>query len=636
MIKRIIALCLLITITLSTLSACGSSDSENTEPATQPATANRDVQNDQRTLFIYMCGSNLETKQGLASKNIDELLAADTGDLNIVIQTGGAKIWRSHGISTTANQRYEVRDGELVLIETLDQLNMGDPATLTDFLAWGQEHYPTDRSMLVLWDHGAGAAKGLCFDENYSFDGLSLMELHDAIVDANLVKPFEIIGFDACLMGMYEVAALINDNAQYMVASEEIEPSGGWDYKALAEAYASDKEPLEVGKVICDSYMEKCKSKGKDLLATLSVFDLSYIGEMRGAFETTAALFYYGFNDPQFSSYVIDAANTCEKFGGDNAYQGAANMLDLISFIRKATEDISQNVVDVFFAVDHFVPYFVCSGHRKLGGVSFYYPMVYDRKEIQNYISLGICDEYNEYLTQFYLNTPKNTIEFTDKGHIDESGAFTMSLTPASIGYLSQINYVLMTTDGDGTRRILSTNDELDSDWDSMTFRSIFRGTRLALDGHPMFSSTVSNNEEFTTYSTPVIVNGENNSLRFALIKIIDLFHPNPYYRISGLWAGYDENGLPSSDIIPLKEGDRVQIVTDIMHKDDKTEIEFNEEFIIGEDGGVISEIPLDDGVYQYAFVVTDIFGNSFFSDLATFELSGGKATLTKVEAYQK
>lgn len=621
MTKRIIAVCLLIALMISALAACGGPDGGGAD--------------DRRTLFIYMCGSNLETKQGLAGKNIDELLSADTGDLNIVIQTGGAKTWRSHGISAEANQRYEVRDGELVLIETLTQLNMGDPGTLTDFLKWGCENYPAEHSMLVLWDHGSGAAKGLCFDENYSYDGLSLMELHDAIIDADLKTPFELIGFDACLMGMFEVAALINDNAQYMVASEEIIPSGGWDYKALCEAYASGKEPLEVGKIICDSYMEKCRKKGKDLLATLSVFDLSHVNDMRKEFAFIASFLNDSINDPQFSSYIIEAMNNCEKFGGDNSYQGSANMLDIISFIRKATEDISYNTVDVFMAVKDFVPYTVCSEHRKLGGVSFYYPMVYDRKEIEGYISLGICDEYNDYLTQFYLNTPKVTVEYTDKGRVSDDGAFTVSLTPTSIGYLSQINYVLMQTNDDGERHILCASSDVDKDWDSMTFTSRFNGVGLALDSHRLFNTSISENYEFDTFSAPVVVNGEQTSLRFAYMKITDANRPEPYYRITGLWSGYDENGLPVNDMESLKEGDRVQVVTDAVTVNGRTTETLSEEFVIGEDGGSITEIPLDDGEYQYVFVATDIFGNTYTSDMATFELSGGSAKAIKVEEYK-
>ncbi len=49
-----------------------------------------------KTVFIYMCGSNLETKQGLAGKNIDEILSKDFGnDINIVIETGGGMDYKA-------------------------------------------------------------------------------------------------------------------------------------------------------------------------------------------------------------------------------------------------------------------------------------------------------------------------------------------------------------------------------------------------------------------------------------------------------------------------------------------------------------------------------------------------------------
>lgn len=62
-----------------------------------------------KTLFIYMCGSNLETKKGLAGKNIDEILSADIyDDMNIVIETGGALEWQSYGIDSSVLSRYEL------------------------------------------------------------------------------------------------------------------------------------------------------------------------------------------------------------------------------------------------------------------------------------------------------------------------------------------------------------------------------------------------------------------------------------------------------------------------------------------------------------------------------------------------
>ena len=230
---------------------------------------------DKKTLFIYMCGSNLESKQGLAGKNIDEILSAEISDsINIVIETGGTVQWHSHDIDSDSLSRYEIKDGTLKLIETLEVSSMGEAQTLTDFLDWGQKKYPSKHSSLILWDHGAGASQGICFDEKYGFDPLTIAELKSALENAKLKNKLEFIGFDACLMASMETAYYVKDFANYMLASEEIEPSGGWDYKALCEAMSGKSDYIEIGREICDSFVQKCKEKEK-LYATLSLFDLS-------------------------------------------------------------------------------------------------------------------------------------------------------------------------------------------------------------------------------------------------------------------------------------------------------------------------------------------------------------------------
>ena len=42
---------------------------------------------------------------------------------------------------------------------------------------------------------------------------------------------FDFVGFDACLMATYEMAAHMASYADYMVASEELEPGIGWNYQ---------------------------------------------------------------------------------------------------------------------------------------------------------------------------------------------------------------------------------------------------------------------------------------------------------------------------------------------------------------------------------------------------------------------
>jgi hypothetical protein len=44
---------------------------------------------------------------------------------------------------------------------------------------------------------------------------------------------FDVIGFDACLMSMYESAVLLAPYGHYLYASEMLEPGHGWSYRAF-------------------------------------------------------------------------------------------------------------------------------------------------------------------------------------------------------------------------------------------------------------------------------------------------------------------------------------------------------------------------------------------------------------------
>ena len=601
--KRIIALILTCILIASALSSCGNSGGTR----------------EGRTLFIYMCGSNLETKQGLASKNIDELLAADKGDINIVIQTGGAGIWRHHGISADKIQRYEIKDGKLKLLKSLEQKNMGEADTLTDFLKWGQKNYPTKSNMLILWDHGGGSAKGVCFDENYSFDALTLTELKSALKKANLNNKFDIMGFDACLMASIETAAMVKDYAKYMIASEEIVPSGGWDYKTVVKAFASGKSEKKIGKQICDSFMKKCKDHEQELYSTLSVFDLSKLKPMIKKFSEAAEYLNRVAGTKNYFSQVLNAARQSEKFGVDNVFDGSSNMVDFIDF---------SNLVIIFdlFAYkekDDFVVYSVNSGERNNSGVSFFYPLSVEQKEIEEYISLGICKEYNDFLSKYYLNAPDTTIEFKDRGSITSDGAFKVSLTEDSHKYLASVNYLLLNKDKDGNQRVISLDVDTVNDWDKLIFKSDFKGVVPALKGHRMYSKLHVDREIFLDYECPAIVNGKETYFRYYYT-----FEDKSYF-LPGTCDGIDKNGLPINEFRSLKNGDKIRLATDTSLSGDK--INYGKEFVFNEDDNV-TKIRLDGKEYQYVFVATDIFGKSYYSDTATFEKQGKvfKAVNTK------
>ena len=608
--------------TVTAVSSTASSEAESetkSEPDPEPAKGST-------SLFIYLCGSDLETKQSIATIALKELLTAEVpDDMNIIIQTGGAKKWRNFDISSEVSQRYEVKNGELKLIESLSEnKNMGDAATLADFASWCDTNYRSERNMMILWDHGAGSARGVCFDEIYSYDPLTLTELNEAFSKADLKSKYDILGFDACLMATFETAISVKDYADYMIASQDIEPSCGWGLKTVAETFSKQPDAKETGKIIVDDFVERCRSKNKnDFLSTLSVFDLNKTDLVIDTFNAVMKLGEeQNYASEKKDAGFINAMRDCEHFGGNSLESGYSNMLDLVDLIL-CLGVINDVTVDLIAAVSNeFVVYYANCGDRNNNGVSFYCPFVYNAQEIDTYLALDINEPYNEILKSIYLNIPETTVEFADRGSIAEDGAFQVSLTPESSRYAGNINYVLMTVDENGKQTAIAADNDIHKDWENLNFKTNFRGITLALNGHPMFYKTIVGNDSYITFSTPVKVNGEVRDYRFSFIWNKEEFNGG-HYLPGGLWGGYDENGIPSKEIFSLKPDDKIQVAEGItMDENGKLVTVFGEEFVLGDEEPEIAELPLSEKTYQYYFVVTDIFGNQFASDTATFEMT--------------
>ena len=261
----------------------------------------------------------------MATSDLQEMLAADIGEnVNLIVYTGGCKQWKNNVVSNKVNQIYQIKGGKLYCLD--DNAGTGamtNPDTLSSFIKFCAKNYPANRNMLIFWDHGGGSAYGVCSDENYNYDTLSFTEIEKGFSDAKLSEKFSIIGFDACLMASLESAKAVKDYARYMVASEELEPGGGWDYSAFLPAFFQNNDPVETGKVICDSYLKKCQDKKRERFCTLSVADLSNYDKMLQSFEDAVKYINQATETKDNFSSITAAADACEHFGVNNIFEGA-------------------------------------------------------------------------------------------------------------------------------------------------------------------------------------------------------------------------------------------------------------------------------------------------------------------------
>ncbi|MES2040097.1 MAG: clostripain-related cysteine peptidase [Pseudomonadota bacterium] len=189
--------------------------------------------------------------------------------------------------------------------------DMANPDTLEDFVRWGTRTYPAKKTMLVIWNHGQGfrflldpdpknriiAAKQIrSATEMQVFTGLrgpAVTSGHRAVssdddskgilynrqIQDTLEKlskqgiPLDVIGFDACLMSMVETAYALRKIADYMVASEELEPGNGWNYRTILRKLniKPEMDASELAQEIVSAYENQYQDGDRTTLSTLNL-----------------------------------------------------------------------------------------------------------------------------------------------------------------------------------------------------------------------------------------------------------------------------------------------------------------------------------------------------------------------------
>ncbi len=145
-------------------------------------------------------------------------------------------------------------------VEELGEVDMGDPQVLADFLIWGASNYPADHYLVVMSSHGGGWT-GIGPDEgNGEISNLELPEIDAALETARTelgIEKFDIVGFDACLMAITDVALMLEPHADYVLFSQETVPGKGWEYTHSIDAMQAnpDWDAFQVGAAFVDNYM---------------------------------------------------------------------------------------------------------------------------------------------------------------------------------------------------------------------------------------------------------------------------------------------------------------------------------------------------------------------------------------------
>jgi hypothetical protein len=233
----------------------------------------------------------LDADNNLESAGINDFLEmSDEGSdssIDIVVQMDRIPGYdTSHGDWRGA-MRYRVTQGMTPTVgnavQDLGEVNMGDPTVFVNFVKWAIDNYPAKKYAVVVWDHGSGWIGGVSYDSTSSNDRLTMSELKSAMgqIKAHRGSQIEILGFDACLMGMIEVTYQVRDTTKISIGSEETIPNDGWPYDDILSDLKANPTMSEstLATAIVNDYIASYQggSQGSDQSVTLAAFLVSSV-----------------------------------------------------------------------------------------------------------------------------------------------------------------------------------------------------------------------------------------------------------------------------------------------------------------------------------------------------------------------
>jgi hypothetical protein len=408
-----------------------------------------------------------------ADNDLEGELLADLAEMERVGSIPGlvevlAQVDRSRGHDASkgnwhGTRRYYVTRGEnprrissRILVD-LGPTNTGDPRVLESYMRFGAQRYPSKATALILMNHGSGfyvppemlsrggetsahcaplpaqrqrrrrplfhttqehllnrppTSRGIAYDDGAG-DCLDNQELKRVLARAHrlLGRKVDVVGMDACLMTMLEVAYQLKDHAKVLVGSEALEPGPGWPHAAILGDLARTPAmtAAELGATIVRRYVESYRHGAEE--ATQSAIDLGQLGDLVGVVDLLARRLLAGLNSTALASAVHAAWRRTLKFfdglyvdlhhlaGNLARTAGPGPVADACVEIRRVIE--GQGTRGPIIAAGH-----VRSRMTPARGLSIYFPAYRDPSIHYRELDLAKRTAWGEFL-EAYLRTDR-------------------------------------------------------------------------------------------------------------------------------------------------------------------------------------------------------------------------------------
>lgn len=597
------------------------------------------------TIMVYMNGSDLEGDYGAATADLWEMMDAlkvmeqegRSPSLHVVVEAGGSTRWELDEMDGVPYARFSLKGDGISSMESMEIRNMGDADTLTDFINYGVRSYPANHYGLILWNHGGGPVGGYGSDSHFDGDGLSLEEIREALGHSVMAdSAFDIVAFDACLMGSAETAGCLDGYADYVIASPELEPQHGYDYRwmtALGDSLPPDMEWGEaVGRSMVEAY-GACYASGTAPVA-MSLLDMKEYPAFHEVFHQYVDGIPEKLREELYGELGRDRMKML-AFGSRQA-GGSPELVDVLEFLNACQRVYPDE--NAFQTLKNRMRRLVAEQWAKgypvnPSGLTIYLPSgsnPYLSENLETYDTTGFCSAYRR-LTDGYAAylARESGVEWGNiSAHKD--GTVEISIAPEDASDVTGAYLAVFCPAGDDEYYyLLCTDSDVDIGVDG-TLRAAPEDSYMGMKGQVLCLIETMNLDAYTEYMAPVLYNGELCTMRIGF----DEEHEDGQI-LSVTPAG--QTSEAAKQIYELKEGDRVTPLYLVERMEDVGEAPGNTgnasgqimedryytdsyymgtEFYIEEpDDMLLEAVPASGDGYLYGFMLMDVRQNIYYTD---------------------
>ncbi len=313
------------------------------------------------TVMVWIAGDN--DLESFGAADLAEMKrVGSTADIDVVAQFDR--------MADARTRRYHLRPETSLdadLVGELGETNTGDPQVAIDFFSWAIATYPARQYLAVIWNHGSGidetdvyraaARRGLRVERTRRPSASVIpvarvrrgvvAQHHHAVFSSTVDKAMrsraiayddtardfldnaelkrvlaatrkqtgsriDIIGFDACLMNMIEVAYQNRASARYMVGSTEVEPGAGWPYDRILAALAAmpAMTPAALATAIVREYVASYPRSS----VTQSALDLKRARAVATAVDALAGALIPALKDPATYAAITKSLLAAQRY----------------------------------------------------------------------------------------------------------------------------------------------------------------------------------------------------------------------------------------------------------------------------------------------------------------------------------